>query len=90
METQSTSWFDSFAEIANGYFQFRTAEAQADATGAGQAQLNNTVEQQTGTGQVPLGGSQLNGAGSLINGVDNKVLVFGGIGLLAAVLLIKR
>lgn len=92
METTQAqgTWFDSFAQIASSYFNMRGAESQADASGAAQAQLNNTVEQQTGTGQVPLNGDQLSGLSGQIGGINANYLILGGVGLLATLLIIKK
>lgn len=88
--TATTGWFDTFAQIANGYFNYRTAEAQADATGKGQVNLNNTVEHQTGVGQVPLSGDQLNNVMSgTTAGVNNTVLIVSGVAIIAVLLLRK-
>lgn len=86
----SGGWFDTFAQIANGYFQWKTAEQQADATGQGQVNLNNTVEQQAGVGQVPLTGGQYNSVGGQVAGVNTTTLMVGGLGLVLAVLLLRK
>lgn len=84
---------DNFSNLADSYLKFRTAEAQADAVGAGQAQLNTQVEQSQGNGQVPLNAGQLqnvaSGATGGFGGLSTNQMMLGGLGLVALLLLKK-
>lgn len=76
--------WDDFTELANGYLNFRTAEAQADATAAGQNALNNAVEQTANVNQAqPLNSSQY--SNFMQSAQSNPTLAIGGGALVLAV-----
>lgn len=86
---------DNVSSLFDTYLKFRTAEAQADAVGTGQAQLNAQVEHQQGNGQVPLTPDQLQtvtGSGAVSGGIagltQNQLIM--GVGALALVFLIAK
>ena len=85
----SGGFWDSFTELANGYLTFRTAEAEADATAAGQNALNNTVEQTANVNQAqPLTSTQYSGFTQSIT--SNPALAVGGALALAVVYLLAK
>lgn len=87
----NTGYLDSFTQLVNGYFQFKTAEAQADAAGVGQQNLNNTVEQDANVNnQNPLNSDQYAGFFKPLqnNPVGAVVVVAAVVGLI--VLIAKR
>ncbi|WP_286269532.1 hypothetical protein [Thalassotalea hakodatensis] len=90
----SGGYIDSFFSLADSYLKMRDSQYQADVTGAGQAQLNNTVEQPQGNGQVPLTSEQLsqatNNTTSGFGGLSTNQLVIGAAALAAVFLIAKK
>ncbi len=83
---------DTFSNLAGSYLKLRTAQAQADVVGAGQTQLQTSVEQPQGNGQVPLTSGQLNAATSNSMGgfTQQQMLMGAGALALVVVLIAKR
>ncbi|MGV2873504.1 hypothetical protein [Colwellia sp. E150_009] len=81
--------WDDFQELASGYLNWRTEEAKADATIAGQQQLNNTVEQMANVSQPqPLNSNQY--ANIMQTMQENPTYLVGGVLALAVVYLLAK
>jgi hypothetical protein len=81
--------WDDFQELASGYLNWRTEEAKADATIAGQQQLNNTVEQTANVSQPqPLNSNQY--ANIMQTMQENPTYLVGGVIALAVIYLLAK
>ena len=78
--TQASGWFDSFTGALSQYYQFRTAEQVADASGAAQAAQANTVPVQTATPEST----------NVLDGMNAQKLMMGGLLLLGVVFIAKK
>lgn len=83
-------FWDNFTELATGFMQLRAEEAKADATGAAQAALNNTVEQSSNVNQnQPLNSTQYAGLMQSVQG-NSGLLIGGALALVGLILLVKK
>ena len=85
---------DVFLTGVNKYMNIREAEKMAEITGEAQLANNQAIEVNTQPqAQVQGSPSQNQQApqdNQWINGVDNKVILFGGVGALALLLILKK
>jgi len=81
---------DVFTTGVQKYLDIRAAEKMAEIDGTAQLANNQAIEQQTNVGAQPQATAQQADDNQLLNGVDNKLLMLGGVGLVALLLVLKR
>lgn len=88
---------DVFLTGVNKYMNIREAEKMAEITGEAQLYNNQAIEVRTQPNREPTSTQANNYAaqgeqssGNLIGGIDNKLLLLGGAGVLALLLVLKK